>query len=160
MLRDRDLRRPGILGVVANALLIVGDLGTSDSTQPLVADVLAVGHLLLLAWFALTAVRLLGWSRRASSGCSARGLSQGRRPRYVRLEMPRNVAWRLEQPTSGRFEESAAPRPKVPPSRGPATLYQTSSAESLELATEPGGPSDRRAKPGGRDGDDTRGSEG
>jgi hypothetical protein len=49
MLRDRDLRRLGILGVVANALPFVGDLGTGDSTQPLVAVVVAVGHLLLLA---------------------------------------------------------------------------------------------------------------
>lgn len=65
MLRDRDLRRLGILGVVGNALLFVGDLGTGDSRQPLVAVVVAVGYLLLLAWFALIAVRLLGSSRRA-----------------------------------------------------------------------------------------------
>src|SRR6266511_1277169 len=65
MLRDRDLRRLGMLGVVANAILFVGDLGTGDSTQPLVAVVVAVGYLLLLAWFALIAVRLLGSSRRA-----------------------------------------------------------------------------------------------
>ncbi len=42
MLRDRDLRRLGMLGVVANAILFVGDLGTGDSTQPLVAVVVAV----------------------------------------------------------------------------------------------------------------------
>jgi len=65
MLRDRDLRRLGILGVVANALLFVGDLGTGDSTQAMVAVVVAVGYFLLLAWFALIAVRLLGSSRRA-----------------------------------------------------------------------------------------------
>jgi hypothetical protein len=65
MLLDRDLRRLGILGVVGNAILFVGDLGTGDSTQPLVAVVVAVGYLLLLAWFALIAVRLLGSSRRA-----------------------------------------------------------------------------------------------
>jgi hypothetical protein len=70
MLRDRDLRRLGILGVVAHALLFVGDLGTGDSTQPLVAVVVAVGYLLLLAWFALVAVRLLGSLRRAASGAT------------------------------------------------------------------------------------------
>jgi hypothetical protein len=36
-----------------------------DSTQPLVAVVVALGYLLLLAWFALIAMRLLGSSRRA-----------------------------------------------------------------------------------------------
>jgi hypothetical protein len=90
MLRDRDLRRLGILGVVANALLFVGDLGTGDSTQPLGAVMVAVGYLLLLAWFALIGVRLLGSSRRVSTGRSACRLNQGRR-RYGRLEMPKCV---------------------------------------------------------------------
>jgi hypothetical protein len=65
MLRDAELRGLGILGVVANALLFVGDLDTGSSTQPVIAVVVAVGYLLLLAWFALVAVRLLASSRRA-----------------------------------------------------------------------------------------------
>jgi hypothetical protein len=68
MLRDAELRGLGVLGVVANALLFVGDLGTGSSTQPVVAVVVAVGYLLLLGWFALVAVRLLAPSRRAPSG--------------------------------------------------------------------------------------------
>jgi hypothetical protein len=67
MLRDAELRDVGILGVFADALLFVGDLGTGDSTRPLITIVVAVGYLLLLAWFVLVALRLLGSSRRSPS---------------------------------------------------------------------------------------------
>jgi hypothetical protein len=64
MIRDGDLRQVGILGVVADAIF-AGDLGTRDTAHPLVAIIVVVGYLLLLAWFALVAVRLLASSRRA-----------------------------------------------------------------------------------------------
>jgi hypothetical protein len=53
----------GMLGIVANALLFVGDLGTGESTQPVVAAIVGVGYLLLLVWFAVLGASLIGWSR-------------------------------------------------------------------------------------------------
>ncbi len=59
MLADRRFKPLGYLGIVANGLLFAGDLLTTGSPAPGVAAVLASGYVLLIAWFALIAVRLL-----------------------------------------------------------------------------------------------------
>ena len=57
--RSSDTRRMGYLGICANGLLLIGDIATGDVTGPFVAVLVAVGYLLLLAWFALIGARLL-----------------------------------------------------------------------------------------------------
>jgi hypothetical protein len=59
MARSSDTRRMGYLGFCANGLLLVGDIATGEVTGPFVAALVAVGYLLLLAWFALIGARLL-----------------------------------------------------------------------------------------------------
>lgn len=73
MARTPGLQPLGYLGICANALLLVGDVTTGDSPEPFVATLVGVGYLLLLAWFALVGLRLLGppdrrssWSERTS----------------------------------------------------------------------------------------------
>jgi hypothetical protein len=63
MIGSRDLRRLGLLGAVANALLLAGDVGTGDSTAIAIAVIVGVGYVLLLTWFALVGARLLGAAR-------------------------------------------------------------------------------------------------
>jgi hypothetical protein len=54
------LRRvPVYLGLVANALLLVGDFATGTSAKPFIAAIVAVGYLMLIVWFALVGVKLL-----------------------------------------------------------------------------------------------------
>lgn len=52
------------LGVLANALLLVGDFATGTSPKPPIAALLALGYILLTIWFAAVAVKLL----RSSAG--------------------------------------------------------------------------------------------
>jgi hypothetical protein len=52
------------LGVLANALLLVGDFATATSAKPPIAALLALGYILLTIWFAAVAVVLL----RSSAG--------------------------------------------------------------------------------------------
>jgi hypothetical protein len=62
--RTSDLKGLGYLGMCANGLLLVGDFATGDARAPLVAAIMAIGYVLLIAWFALVGVRLLGSSER------------------------------------------------------------------------------------------------
>jgi hypothetical protein len=62
MTRDADLRRLGYLGIAADVLLLAGDVATGDDTESAVAVLIALGYLLLLAWFALLSRRLLASS--------------------------------------------------------------------------------------------------
>jgi hypothetical protein len=55
----RLARTPVYLGLVANALLLVGDFATGTSAKPLIAAVVAIGYVMLVFWFALIAVKLL-----------------------------------------------------------------------------------------------------
>lgn len=70
MARIGDLKSLAYLGISANALLLVGDVATGDSSAPLVAALVAVGYVLLLAWFALVGLRLFRWPNQRSSGFS------------------------------------------------------------------------------------------
>ena len=65
MLTNPGFRRLGYLGIVSNALLLTGDFATGGSRAPVVAALVGVGYVLLIAWFALIAVRLLGWESQA-----------------------------------------------------------------------------------------------
>jgi len=47
------------LGIVANGMLLIGDFATGDSPVPFIAVLLAVGYVLLIAWFVLLGARLL-----------------------------------------------------------------------------------------------------
>ncbi|HXN03261.1 MAG TPA: hypothetical protein VN895_00375 [Candidatus Acidoferrum sp.] len=47
------------LGMLANALLLVGDFATGSSAKPLIAVLLAVGYMLLAVWFGLVGLKLL-----------------------------------------------------------------------------------------------------
>ncbi len=58
MLRSSDFKLLGYAGLVANALLLAGDLATGTSSIPLVAVLVAVGYLMLLPWFILVGLRL------------------------------------------------------------------------------------------------------
>lgn len=70
MLKSADFRRLGYAGLLANALLLAGDLATGTSRVPLVAVLVGVGYLLLLAWFLLVGLRLL----RLAPGGPGRGV--------------------------------------------------------------------------------------
>jgi hypothetical protein len=59
MLRSRDSRRLGYLGLLANGLLLAGDVMTGASQAPFVAALLGFGYLLLLPWFLMVGIRLL-----------------------------------------------------------------------------------------------------
>jgi hypothetical protein len=63
MLRGTGFSRPlAYTGILANAFLLVADLATGTPLAPLVAALVGVGYVLLVAWFLLIGVRLLGWS--------------------------------------------------------------------------------------------------
>jgi hypothetical protein len=70
MLKSADFRRLGYAGLLANALPFVGDLATGTSRALLVAVPVGVGYILLLAWFLLVGLRLLG----LGSGGPGRGV--------------------------------------------------------------------------------------
>lgn len=59
MLRSPTFKSLAYLGILANALLLTGDLGTGGSLAPVVAALVGVGYLLLIAWFLMIGVRLL-----------------------------------------------------------------------------------------------------
>jgi hypothetical protein len=59
MLKSRAFKPLGYLGIVANALLLVGDFATGGSRDPFVATLVGVGYVLLIAWFLLIGARLL-----------------------------------------------------------------------------------------------------
>ncbi len=67
MLGDRESRPLGFLGIAANALLLVGDFATAGPGLPVIAAVVAVGYLLLVAWFVWIGARLLK-AKPSSSG--------------------------------------------------------------------------------------------
>lgn len=50
----------GIVGLLANVLLLVADFATSDSDSATVAAAVGVGYVLLVAWFIAIGVHLLG----------------------------------------------------------------------------------------------------
>jgi len=60
-------RTPVYIGLLANALLLIGDFATGTSAKPFVAAVVAIGYLMLVVWFALIAVILLRFSTDADS---------------------------------------------------------------------------------------------
>lgn len=70
MLKSAHFRSLGYAGLLANALLLAGDLATGTSRAPLVAVLVGVGYLLLLAWFLVVGLQLLrlGSGRRSSPG--------------------------------------------------------------------------------------------
>lgn len=47
------------LGMLANALLLVGDFATGTSAKPVIAALLAVGYVSLTVWFAVVGVKML-----------------------------------------------------------------------------------------------------
>jgi hypothetical protein len=59
MLTGRAAVFLGILGILANVLLLVADFATSDSRVAAVAAVVGVGYILLVAWFVAIGVHLL-----------------------------------------------------------------------------------------------------
>ncbi|MGW9630999.1 hypothetical protein ACWGST_09870 [Agromyces sp. NPDC055520] len=59
MLGSRQWRPVGVVGLAANLLLLTGDFATLGTRMPLIAGIIAVGYVLLLAWFLWMAVRLL-----------------------------------------------------------------------------------------------------
>jgi hypothetical protein len=61
MLHTPGFKTAGYLGIAANAALLVGDFGTTGSPMPVVAVALAVGYVLLLAWFGWISASL--WTR-------------------------------------------------------------------------------------------------
>jgi hypothetical protein len=61
MLGIPGFKTAAYLGIPANALLLVGDFGTTGSPMPVVAVALAAGYVLLFAWFVVIAVSL--WRR-------------------------------------------------------------------------------------------------
>lgn len=63
MRKSRALVPLAYLGILANALLLAGDLSTGGSRAPVVAAIVAVGYILLIAWFFLIGARLLGGRR-------------------------------------------------------------------------------------------------
>jgi hypothetical protein len=58
MLTTRGLTSLGIIGLLANGLLLVGDFTTADSRTP-IAFAVAIGYGLLVIWYAAIGVRLL-----------------------------------------------------------------------------------------------------
>lgn len=67
MLERAGLRPLGYLGLLANALLLAGDLATSTFRAPVVAALVGVGYLLLLAWFLRVGLLLLRLPPRAGA---------------------------------------------------------------------------------------------
>ena len=69
MLKSRAFKPLAHLGILANALLLGGDLATGGSRAPFTAALVGMGYVLLIAWFLLIGARLLGWSgmRRGAS---------------------------------------------------------------------------------------------
>jgi hypothetical protein len=63
MLESRAFKPLAYPGILANALLLAGDLATGGSRAPVVAALVGVGYVLLTAWFLLIGARLLGWGR-------------------------------------------------------------------------------------------------
>ena len=60
MVAGGRLRVLGLLGIAANLLLLIGDFATVGPPSPLVTGVVAIGYLVLIAWFVWMAVRLAG----------------------------------------------------------------------------------------------------
>ncbi len=65
MLTRRGFRSLAYLGILANALLLIGDFATGGSRALVVAALVGVGYILLIAWFVWIVVRLVGWGRSA-----------------------------------------------------------------------------------------------
>jgi hypothetical protein len=63
MSRSRASKRPACLGILANALLLAGDLATAAFRGLFVAALVGIGYALLIAWFLWIGARLLGWGR-------------------------------------------------------------------------------------------------
>jgi hypothetical protein len=63
MLTKHSFKPLAYLGILANMLLLVGDLATRGSRMPVVAALAAIGYVLLIAWFFLIGMWLLGWLR-------------------------------------------------------------------------------------------------
>jgi hypothetical protein len=82
MLTSRGFMSAGIVGLLANLLLLIGDVATSDSRAPVVAAAVAVGYVLLVVWFVAIGVHLLGGRRSRSPQTIAR---THRKPRGGRL---------------------------------------------------------------------------
>lgn len=59
MLTKPSFRPLAYLGLAANALLLVADFATTGSRAPVIAGSVALGYVLLIAWFVLIGVRLL-----------------------------------------------------------------------------------------------------
>lgn len=63
MLRNHMLARTVVyLGVLANVLLLVGDLATGTSAKPPIAALLVLGYILLTIWFTAVAVERIRFS--------------------------------------------------------------------------------------------------
>ena len=62
MLKSRAFKPLASLGLLANVLLLGGDLATGGSRAPFTAALVGVGYVLLIAWFLWIGARLLGWS--------------------------------------------------------------------------------------------------
>jgi hypothetical protein len=60
MLRCQADRSLAYLGLLANALLLVGDFGTGESPSPVVTALVAVGYVLLAVWFLPIGARTRG----------------------------------------------------------------------------------------------------
>lgn len=60
MLSSPDSTSSGIVGLVANVLLLIGDFATSESRAPVVAAAVTVGYVLLMVWF--VAIGVPSWS--------------------------------------------------------------------------------------------------
>ena len=58
MLKSRAFKPLASLGILANALLLGGDLATGGSRAPFTAALVGVGYVLLIAWFLLIGARL------------------------------------------------------------------------------------------------------
>ncbi len=69
MLRNR-FKALAYLGIFANVLLLAGDFATGGSPAPVVAGVVALGYMMLIAWFLLIGAGML---RSALSGTLSRG---------------------------------------------------------------------------------------
>jgi hypothetical protein len=64
MLKNRVFRPLAYLGILANVLLLIGDVATGTSRAPVVAALVGLGYLLLMVWFLAIGAWLLGWGRR------------------------------------------------------------------------------------------------